>query len=293
MRGPTKSPGLTLWMRGGVGYTPPPMAKAASSARDRRAARGRELLTDPGGLWSALPVEWPREAGGSEAALPGWPWRVRETLVALLVRPWRSFVYVQEPIDHAAAIRFLLSVRLPLWGVLLAVLLTRALQGPAMAITVRPIHGLLDPRLTDALALWSLLMTPAGVPLLYFFLGITAHVAVALTGGAPRSIAASMRAVGYAIAPALLGVALLDLPLHLGLVPSLAYAGALAGLTLLVFVLAGSALTATHQIAAARGFVVALVPAALFAGAQVLRAALVLRDLPGWAPPQGMPYFVP
>lgn len=270
------------------------MAPTATSARDRQAARGRELLSEPAGLWSALPVEWPRETAGSgEAALPGAPWRIRQTLLALVLRPRRSFVYVQEPVDHAAALRFLLAVRLPLWGLLLAVLLAKALQGPAVAITVRPAHDLLDPRLTDAMSLWGLLMTPVGVPLLYFFLGIAAHVAVALTGGAPRSIAASMRAVGYATAPALLGVAVLDVPLYLGVLPSLAYAGALAALTALVFVLAGNALTGTHQIAAARGFVVALVPAVLFAATQGLRALLVLRELPGWAPPQGMPYFVP
>lgn len=263
------------------------------SARTRRAARGRELLNKPAGLWSALPVEWPREAAGSDAALPGWSWRVRQTLFALLARPRRSFVYVQEPVDHASALRFLLSVRLPLWGLLLAVLLAQALQGPIQAIVYRPAHEVLDPRLTDALSLWVLLMTPVGVPLLYFTLGIAAHVSVALTGGAPRSIAASMRAVGYAIAPALLGVALLDLPLHLGLLPSVAYGAALAVLTLLVFVLAGCALTGTHQIRAERGFVVAVVPAVLFALAQAGRAVLVLHELPGWSPPDGMPYYVP
>lgn len=268
-------------------------APTATSARDRQAARGRELLSDPAGLWSALPVEWPRETSGSDAALPGWSWRVRQSLFALLARPRRSFVYVQEPVDHAAALRFLLSVRLPLWGLLLVVLLARALQGPSTAIEVRPAHDLLDPRLTDAVSLWGLLMTPVGVPLLYFCLGIAAHVAVALTGGAPRSIAASMRAVGYATAPALLGVAILDLPLYLGVLPSVAYAGALAALTAMVFVLTGNALTGTHQIAAARGFVVALVPAVLFAATQAARALLVLPELPGWAPPQGMPYFVP
>ncbi len=269
------------------------MANAAISARARRAARGRELLHEPAGLWSALPVEWPRESAGNDNALPGWTWRVRQSLAALVARPRRSFHYVQEPVDHAAALRFLLSVRLPLWGLLLAVLLVRELQAPVSAIVTRPVHELLDPRLTDALSLWGLLMTPVGVPLLYFSLGIAAHVSVALTGGAPRSIAASMRAVGYAIAPALLGVALLDVPLFLGLLPSVGYLAALGALTVLAFVLIGNALTATHQIALARGFVVAVVPAVLFAAMQAVRALLVLSELPGWVPPQGMRYFIP
>lgn len=269
------------------------MAEATQpgTARQRRAARGRELLADTGGPWSALAVEWPREA--KEAELPGWGWRVRRTLAALLARPRRSFTYVQEPVDHRSVLGLLLTVRLPLWGVLLAVLGARALSGDEVWVDARPIDALMDARLADALSLWLLLMAPVGVPLLYFFLGIATHVTLVLTGGAPRSIAASMRAVGYALAPALLGVALLDVPLHLGSLPGGAYVVSLGALTLLTFVLAGCAVTGTHQIAAARGFVVALVPTVMFAAAQLLRAALALRDLPGWEPVEELPYLVP
>lgn len=273
-------------------------APPASSARGRQAARGRELLADSGGLWSALPVEWPHEskargAARTEDELPGSLWRVRQTLAALLLRPRRSFAFVQEPVDHGALLRFLLAVRLPAWGVLLAVLAVRMLQGSGGAIALRPAHALLDPRLVEALSAWLLLMVPVGLPLLYFALGIATHVALALTGGAPRSIAATMRAVGYALAPVLLGVALLDLPLFLGALPSVAYLGALGALCLLAFVLVGNALTGTHQIAAARGFLVALVPTVLFAAAQLPRATLALDEVPGWAPPAESPYFVP
>lgn len=260
------------------------------SGRARRAARGRELLADSGGLWSALPVEWPHELRGEVVALPGWGWRLRQTLAALLLRPRRSFAYVQEPVDHATVLRFLLAVRLPLWGLMLAVMWATASSATTLT---RPIHDELDPRLADAVSLWALLMVPLGVPLLYSVLGIATHVSLALTGGAPRSIAASMRAVGYALAPALLGVAVLDAPLHLTALPSAAYFAALGVLTLLTFVLAGNAITATHQISALRGFVVACVPAALFAGVQFVRAWLVLPELPWWSAPTGMPYFVP
>lgn len=286
--GPGPSPAV------GLGYTPPPMPEpgVASAARVRQEARGRELLAESGALWSALPVEWPREAAGSAAALPGWGWRVRRSLAALLLRPRRSFQYVHEPVDHAAVLRLLLTVRLPPWFLLLLALTGLSLWGGQENL-VREGISALDPRLAGALSLWLLLMAPVGVPLMYAGLGIATHVALALTGGAPRSIAASMRAVGYALAPALLGVALLDLPLGLGALSLPTYLVALAALTLLVFVQVGNALTGTHQIPAVRGFVVALVPAALFAAGQLLRAVLALGELPGYAPPPGLPYLVP
>jgi hypothetical protein len=273
------------------GYTAPQMAEpgTASAARVRQEAKGRELLADSGALWSALPVEWPREAeGGSEAALPGWGWRVRRSLAALLARPRRSFQFVHEPVDHGAPLRLLLTVRLPLWAVLLAAVAL----GYQAEVTYEGIPAL-DAHLVAALSLWLLLMAPVGVPVLYASLGIATHVALVLTGGAPRSIAATMRAVGYALVPALLGVALLDLPLYLGLVSLETYGIGLAALTLLLFVVAGNALTGTHQLPALRGFVVATVPAALFAAGQALRAVLALGEVPGYTPPPGLPYLVP
>ena len=88
-------------------------------------------------------------------------------------------------------------------------------------------------------------------------------------------------------------MALLDLPLYLGALPLLPHVAGLAALSLLTFVVAGNALTGTHQIAPIRGFVVALVPTALFAAAQLLRAMLALGELPGYTPPPGLPYLVP
>ena len=78
-----------------------------------------------------------------------------------------------------------------------------------------------------------------------------------------------------------------------GVLPGAAYLASLAALSLLVFVLAGSALTASHQIGVPRGYVVALVPAVMFAGCQLSRALLVLRDLPGFEPAGDLPYLVP
>ncbi len=264
-------------------------------SRAQRHALGRRLVGEGGVLWSALPVEWPTEQRGSVAdppELPGFAWRVWASLSALLRRPRASFAYVQEPVAHGAVLRLLLAVRLPLWLVTLAVLAARA-SLPEGATRLRPVHDLLDPRLCEVLSLWLLLMVPIGVPLLYFALGMATHVALALTGGAPRSIAASMRAAGAALAPALLGLSALDLALQLGVLSGLAYLIALGVVGLLYFHQLGQALTGTHAISWIRGYVVAVVPLAMVLAAQLGRALLDLPDLPGWAPSSGHPYFIP
>jgi hypothetical protein len=274
-----------------VGHAP-----GAAATRAERHALGRRLLAEGGGLWSALPVEWPTEgARGSVAAppeLPGLWWRVAASLGVLLRRPRASFSHVHEPVAHAAVLRLLHAVRLPAWLVLLAVLAARA-GGDPEATVLRPVHAVLDPRLTEVLSLWLLLMVPIGVPLLYFALGVATHVSLALTGAAPRSIAASMRAAGHALAPSLLALALLDLPLQLGALPGTAYLAVLAALLLLYFHQLGQALTGTHAISPIRGHVVAIVPVAIVAAVQLGRALLVLPDLPGWVPSAQHPYFVP
>ncbi len=266
-------------------------------SRAERHALGRRLVGEGGVLWSALPVEWPTEGARGSVAdppeLPGLAWRVWASLAALLRRPRASFAYVQEPVAHGAVLRLLLAVRLPLWLVLLAVLGARAWLRPDGATVLRPAHELLDPRLCEALSLWLLLMVPIGLPLLYFALGMATHVALALTGGAPRSIAASMRAAGTALAPGLLGISVLDLLLHLGLLSGLAYVLCLAAVGLLYFHQLGQALTGTHAISPVRGYVVAVVPLVMVLAAQLGRAALVFPDFPGWVPSPMHPYFIP
>lgn len=264
--------------------------------RSERHALGRRLLAEGGVLWSALPIEWPTEGARGSVAdppeLPGLWWRVWASVVALLRRPGRSFAYVQEPVAHGAVLRLLLALRLPLWGVLLAALTVQAWL-PEGATRLRPVHALLDPRMCEVLSLWLLLMVPIGVPLLYFALGVATHVALALTGGAPRSIAASMRAAGYALAPALIGIAAIDLPLHLGVLPGFAYLILLALVGLSFFHQLGQALTGTHAISPVRGYLVAVVPLVMVLAAQFGRALLVLPDLPGWSPSASHPYFIP
>ncbi len=284
------------------GASPPrgsnsPRDRGGAVSRAERHALGRRLLADGGVLWSALPVEWPTEGARGSVAdppeLPGLWWRVWASLVALLRRPGRSFAYVQEPVAHGAVLRLLLAVRLPLWGALLAALAVRAWLLPAGATKLKPIHDTLDPRLCEVLSLWLLLMVPIGVPLLYFGLGMATHVALALTGGAPRSIAASMRASGYALAPALVGIAAIDVPLQLGLLPGVPYLALLGVVGLSFFHQLGQALTGTHVISPVRGYLVAVVPLVMVLAAQLGRALLVLPDFPGWSVSASHPYFIP
>lgn len=248
-------------------------------------------------LWSALPVEWPTEGAKGSVAdppeLPGLAWRVWASLSALLRQPRRSFAYVQEPVAHAAVLRLLLAVRLPLWLVVLAGLGARSWLLPEGATRLQPVHAVLDPRLCEVLSLWLLLMVPVGVPLLYFALGMATHVALALSGGAPRSIAASMRAAGTALAPSLLVISIVDVALHLGLMSGLVYLIALGLIGALYFHQLGQALTGTHAISPVRGYIVAVVPVVMVVAIQLGRALLVLPDLPGWTPSPTHPYFIP
>ncbi|HFE45362.1 MAG TPA: hypothetical protein ENJ18_07675 [Nannocystis exedens] len=275
------------------------MTSATPSDRAvRRRAVGDRLLADTGSLWSALPVEWPRQSrpvGGvfaeGEEELPGWAWRVRQTLGALLLRPRQSFAEVQEPVSHGAVLAFLATVRLPLWIVIVVIVGAQAALGGVESPSVRPIDEMLDPRLADVLSTWLLLMVPVGLPLLYFFAGILTHVALALTGGAPRSIAATMRATGYALAAPLAVMSVAELPLYLGYVTSVPYLVVLGLMALLFFHQLAYALAGTHRIPLLRGILVGLVPFALFIGAAAGRAFFLLPDLPGWTP-TASPYLL-
>lgn len=280
-------------------------ASAAASAAIRREV-GRKLLAEPGKLWSALPVEWPTateadrlaEAAGDHeiTQLPGPIWRFLNTLGQLIAKPRQSFAHVHEPVAHGSVLKFLACVRIPLWAVTLAaVLQAMDWTGAPEAIAIRPVHDLLEPQLTSAMSLWLLLMIPVGLPLLYFVSGLTSHVALTLTGGAPRSIAASMRATGYALALPLIIVALLDALVHTRVIalPVEAFFVAVATLVLVYIRQLAYALAGTHNISLVRCVFVSLVPVALLAGLTFARGYLELPTFPGWSPHLGSPYFIP
>lgn len=283
---------------------PTDKSKSVSASASVRRAVGRKLLAEPGKLWSALPIEWPTateadllaEAAGDReiTQLPGTFWRFFYTVRQLLVRPRRSFDHVHEPVSHGAVLKFLAGMRLPLWLVAIVPLAATLGNDPAPLI-LRPVHDVLDPQLVSAASLWLLLMIPVGLPLLYFVSGLTTHVALTLTGGAPRSIAATMRATGYAMAVPLLVVAVLDLLTYTDFVevPATAYLAGLAALALIYIRQLAYTLSGTHNISLVRCVFVALVPVAVLAGLTFARGYLLLVDFPGWSPHLGSRYFVP
>jgi hypothetical protein len=217
-------------------------------------------------------------------------------------RPGASFSGVPDSIDHARVLGFVVSLRLPLWAVLLAVLVvTRFTRAEPEPWSPTALGQVLDVALVEALSLWLLLLVPIGVPLLYFLGGIFAHVALGLTGGARQSIGASMRAFGYSAAPAWLVISTLDLALYLGLFadrkpwgasfdgPEL-YAVVLAAVMAVHYVALSIALARTHQVGLARSLLTALLPLAVFAGATFGRASLELERFPFVPRPEPSPY---
>jgi hypothetical protein len=211
----------------------------------------------------------------------------------VLVHPRATFSACPEPVNHGRALRYLATLRLPAWVVLITWLGIQyaTAQGPDPT-PMRSIHVVLQPPVAEVLSVWLVLLVPVGMPLLYFLGGLIAHIGIALTGGASRSIGASMRAVGYALSPALLGIALLDLPLYTVGISGWVYASVAAGVVLLFWWTAGFALSRTHQTHPARGFLVSLIPAGFLIAATVGRASLVLDEVPLIPPPE-QPYWIP
>lgn len=223
-----------------------------------------------------------------------WWARTGRTFGALLTHPHACFRRCPEPVDHGLVLRFLASLRLPPWLVLLGLVGVQHLraEGPA-PITTLQVHHYVDPPLAYVLSVWLLLMVPVGIPVMYFLGGLVAHVGMALTGGASRSIGASMRAVGYSLAPALLAIAVLDLPLYLGKIGGLSYVVVLGLVSVLFLWQAGAALARTHHVSVVRGLMVGLLPVLVLVGSTMGRATLVLRDVPLLPPVSTSPYYVP
>lgn len=215
------------------------------------------------------------------------------TLGAVVRSPAGSFHKCREPVDHGVVVRYLAWLRLPLWLVLLATLAGTRMGEDALPQPLIPIHAFIEPPLARVLSLWIVLMIPVGIPVLYFMSGLLAHLSVSLTGGAPRSIGATMRAVGYAMGPALLLIGILDIPLYLGALEGMPYLAALGLLGVWFLWQAGVALARTHQVAVLRGFLVVLIPTILLVSVTLGRALLVLGEVPFLGPASTSPYYVP
>lgn len=222
-----------------------------------------------------------------------WLRRCARTLLGVVVSPQRVFLRCPEPIDHGTALRFLATLRLLPWLGLVAWLGAAFVLSPEREVeTSRSIHVVLDPAMLEALSVWLLVMVPVGMPLLYFVCGLVSHVAVGLTGGASRSVGASMRAVGYAMGPALLGVAVLDVLIFTVGLDGQVFLLIAAGLVLAFLWSASVGLARTHQIHLVRAILVALLPTAILFAAFAGRAALQLEDVPGLPDPPS-PYVIP
>lgn len=271
----------------------PPLQSALNRPTVRVCPRCGTKATLPRLVPASTPTLTPPGVIPLEGDAGSWLAAVRSTLVGLLLRPSASFAVCPEPIRHGRVLAFMATLRLPLWIVLVvqvaATHMTATVPAPA---PMRSIYQFVDPALAQALSTWLVLMVPVGVPLLYFLAGLVAHIGVALTGGAPRSIGASMRAVGYALGPALLVIAGLDVPLYLGHIDAQLYLG-IVGATAVAFLwLAAFGLARTHRVSLARGFLVGLLPMLVFAAVTGGRASLELTVLPGFEAPES-PYYVP
>ncbi|MEM7153029.1 MAG: hypothetical protein AAF799_09305 [Myxococcota bacterium] len=211
----------------------------------------------------------------------------------MIFHPSRSFRVCPEPIDHGRVIRFLATVRLLPWVALVGVLgYTQLTAVEGMGVPMRAIYVFIEPSLAQVLSMWIVMMIPVGLPLLYFVSGLTGHIGVALTGGASRSIGASMRACGYVSGLVLLVIGVVDIPLYLGWVPGPVYIGVLGVQLAGYWGLAGLALARSHQVSVARGIIAALLPTLMLGGVTVARASLELAELPGIEVPTS-PYALP
>ena len=217
-----------------------------------------------------------------------WVVRCVKTLAQLVSSPSACFRVVEEPVSHARVLGFLATLRLPLW--LVALVLAGAdwllAEGPGPLKRPSIVGELLGPQFADTMRLWLLLLVPIGLPMLYFFGGILAHAAMALTGGARRSIGATMRAVGLALAPSLVLVGLLDLlVVGVGVEPEVWIA--IVGLSgLLAIVLMALALARTHATTVIRGLLVVALPVAFFLAVTLGRGLLEYYRLPFMPAPE-------
>jgi len=206
------------------------------------------------------------------------PSTMLRTLERTVLRPRAAFHRWPQPLPHGRVVAWLALLRAPGWC---AAVLWLALTPATLPFELRPAHLVIEPRLARVLEVWLLWMVPVGVPLLYFVAGITGQIGLALTGGARRSVGASMRAVGYAVAPFLGLLGLLDLAVHSGAVAGWMLLASTAALVLGAAVHTARVLAITHQIAVVRALAIAALPVLLMFAGTLARYALVLRELPG------------
>lgn len=218
----------------------------------------------------------------------GWWGRVAKTLGVILVTANRSFMAVEEPVKHGPVLSFIASLRLPTWGVLVVVALIDWFAQPGdveAQIRTTAATRILGLQLGQVMAAWVVILTPLRIPIIYFFVGLSAHIVMTLTGGAHRSIGASMRAMGFALAPAAMVFGVLELMAARGALHPTFWLYVFASWLVIGWGLSSIALSRTHGATLVRGFAVALVPVLLF-GLEAMGSAMF--QLP-WDPFTGEP----
>lgn len=218
-----------------------------------------------------------------------WFRRVVETLLRIVVAPSNCFRQVTEPVDHTRILKFLAWTRLPSWAFACGWIGTEnwlpffsgvapsgLLEFPVPTVW-ESFFGLW---LTEALSIWLLLMVPIGIPLLYFFGGIVAHITMAMTGGTSRSIGSSMRCFGLASAPLMLCSGYLEMSLRIGWIgPQIWVIGCIPAMIVAYYVLA-IGLARSHDASWIRAYAVAIVPWAFLSLVIIGRNSLAWEDWP-------------
>ena len=234
------------------------------------------------------------------------------SLRILVSRPFARAVRMDAPVAHAGVVSLMWAVRWPTWmicslPVFVAFLASAAPGGaadvgdpaaPAGLVSLAAGHMaapsalelVLPAFFAQSLRVWLLLMVPLGVPLVYFAAGLAAHVVLILTGGAPRSMGTTMRAVGLAFIPPSLVLGIMDVGASFGLL------GPEVWLACFVAVGAWLGVRIFFGVRRLQGLrrrrTLAVVPVSLLVltSGVMLRATLVLPNLPGAPPPPELRY---
>jgi len=218
-------------------------------------------------------------------------------MARLLVPPRAMFEDVREPVLHGRIVLFMASVRIPLWLLTaVAVGINVAVFGVDPHVHDRAMSQLLGQgpggALAEALAVWLFMLVPLALPILYFAGGLLVHLGLTLTGGAHRSVGASMRAFGLTVAPVLLVVGLLDLPLYLGFIGPFLYVRVLIGMALVQFVWLSIALRHTHRVWMVRALLLSPMVVVFTQLVIWVRVLTVLPHVPGLPPPEPPDYVL-
>ncbi len=246
--------------------------------------------------------EWARSSVGTGAGprLVHWPWIYLKSWFEVAARPASGFRRILEPVDHGPVICTVAAFRLVPWAVAAIAIVAAWLSGSPLRVgSLGWLASSVDGGMIHALSRWLFWLAPLLVLLTYVGAGLMCHLALALTGGARRSVGASMRAFGLGALPGLSLMYVLEPVLVLHAVMPEVWLWLLIGSALAVLIGATRAFSQTHEIAWWRALVVVLPAVCVVVACVGARTILELERLPlqltptqavdGTRPPQGPP----